>query len=210
MFKATINETMDQIVIKRTDTKSVVAFANLRKEAYIHGYFWSFMDGDLTGVNMWDIKMQLREQGYELNLERAAFNCRLLNTDFSGMDLTGVRMGGNIVKNCKFEDCAMKRAYLSSALFSECNFRNADLEEATLSSATFIACTMTWTMMTNTDIIGAMFDECDLQCASFAGACYNTQSDWDDGAFFRKCNLIDCDPPHKSYFGPDAGVLVSA
>lgn len=128
---------------------------------------------------------------------RAALNARhsFLGEDFSGFELTTVRLAGKFITSCDFSRSDLRSATLDGAWILGCDFSEANLQGASLRGTHLTACRLRGADLRGTDLRGASLQKqntgddsggCDLTAALLAGANmpdlrYDSGTYWPEG-----------------------------
>jgi uncharacterized protein YjbI with pentapeptide repeats len=67
----------------------------------------------------------------------------VVDCDFTNADLTGVDMGGSLIKNCRFVNSNMQNLDLRTWVFVSCAFDSADLEGALVTLKQYMSLPLT-------------------------------------------------------------------
>ncbi|AUX27550.1 hypothetical protein SOCEGT47_081440 [Sorangium cellulosum] len=140
----------------------------------------------------------------------------LANRDFtganlSGMRLSGVDLSGAFLESADLSGCDLSRANLEGAVLARANLAGTDLSEARLRGANLGGAALRGANLERADLTEAVLSRAELEGARFSGANL-TGADWIEaklsgadftGATLGECNLLKVDLTGARFAGAD-------
>ena len=100
----------------------------------------------------------------------AFVDCRLERCDFSGTDLSNVRIRRSVFSGCRWMGAQFLQPGLDDVLVVECAGERASLVAARMKAVRFEKCNFREAVFEGCDMSGVVFDHCDLSGADLHGS----------------------------------------